>query len=281
MSKIAYLNYQYIKFNKAKVHIEDRGLQFSDSVYEVISFYNKQLIDFNFHIKRLKYSLGELNIKYSVNKDKLHNIFNKLIKLNNINNGIIYLQITRGVQPRDHVYRDNLNQNIIIYVRNTKFNLPTSDFKGQKAITCKDLRWKRRDIKTVSLLPNVLAKKEAANKNAYEAILIDNGKVTEATSSNVWIVKKNKLITHPSNTDILKGVTRETVKKLIKKNKLKLNETSFTKIELYEADEVFITSSSSFVTPIIKIDSKIINKGKIGKISLKLAKLYEELFINE
>jgi len=281
MSKIAYLNYQYIKFNKAKVHIEDRGLQFSDSVYEVISFYNKQLIDYNFHIKRLKYSLGELNIKYIVKKDKLHNIFNKLIKLNNIDNGIIYLQITRGVQPRDHVYRDNLNQNVIIYVRKTKFNLPTSNFKGQKAITFKDLRWKRRDIKTVSLLPNVLAKKEAANKNAYEAILIDNGKVTEATSSNVWIVKKNKLITHPSNSDILKGVTRETLKKLIKKNKLKLKETRFTKAELYDADEVFITSSSSFVTPIIKIDSKIINKGKIGEISLKLAKLYKELFINE
>ena len=143
------------------------------------------------------------------------------------------------------------------------------------------MRWKRRDIKTVSLLPNVLAKKEAANNNAYEAILIDNGKVTEATSSNVWIVKKNKLITHPSNSDILKGVTRETLKKLIRKNKLKLKETRFTKAELYDADEVFITSSSSFVTPIIKIDSKIINKGKIGEISLKLAKLYKELFINE
>ena len=279
MSKIAYLNSKYINFNKAKIHIEDRGLQFSDSVYEVVPFYNKKLIDFNFHIKRLKYSLKELQIKYIVNEDKLKKIFNKIISLNKIRNGIVYLQITRGVQPRDHDYRNNLIPNLIIYTINRKLNLPNSNFKGVKAITYKDLRWKRRDIKTVSLLANVLAKKEAVRKKAYEAILIDNGKITEATASNVWIVKNNKLITHPSNTDILKGITRETVKKLIKKNKLNLKEKSFTKKELYNADEVFITSSSSFVMPIIKVDSKLINKGKIGRITLHLATLYADYFI--
>ena len=279
MSKIAYLNSKYINFNEAKIHIEDRGLQFSDSVYEVVPFYNKKLIDFSFHVKRLKYSLKELQIKYIVKEDKLKKIFNKIISLNKIRNGIVYLQITRGVQPRDHDYRNNLIPNLIIYALNRKLNLPSSNFKGVKAITYKDLRWKRRDIKTVSLLANVLAKKEAVRKKAYEAILIDNGKITEATASNVWIVKNNILITHPSNTDILKGITRETVKKLIKKNKLNLKETSFTKKELYNADEVFITSSSNLVTPIIKIDSKIINRGKIGKISFQLATLYADLFI--
>ena len=281
MSKIAYLNSKYINFNKAKIHIEDRGLQFSDSVYEVVPFYNKKLIDFNFHTKRLKYSLKELQIKYIVKEDKLKKIFNKIIRLNKIRNGIVYLQITRGVQSRDHDYRNNLIPNLIIYTINRKLNLPNSNFKGVKAITYKDLRWKRRDIKTVSLLANVLAKKEAVRKKAYEAILIDNGKITEATASNVWIVKNNKLITHPSNTDILKGVTRETVKKLIKKNKLNLKEKSFTKKELYNADEVFITSASSFVTPIIKVDSKLVNKGKIGKITFQLATLYADLFIKE
>ena len=279
MSKIAYLNSKYINFNKAKIHIEDRGLQFSDSVYEVVPFYNKKLIDFNFHAKRLKYSLKELQIKYIVKEEKLKKIFNKIIRLNKIRNGIVYLQITRGVQSRDHDYRNNLIPNLIIYTINRKLNLPNSNFKGVKAITYKDLRWKRRDIKTVSLLANVLAKKEAVRKKAYEAILIDNGKITEATASNVWIVKNNKLITHPSNTDILKGITRETVKKLIKKNKLNLKETSFTKKELYNADEVFITSASSFVTPIIKVDSKLVNKGKIGRITLQLATLYADLFI--
>ena len=279
MPKIAYLNSKYINFNKAKIHIEDRGLQFSDSVYEVVPFYNKKLIDFSFHAKRLKYSLKELQIKYIVKEDKLKKIFNKIISLNKIRNGIVYLQITRGVQPRDHDYRNNLIPNLIIYTINRKLNLPNKNFKGEKAITYKDLRWKRRDIKTVSLLANVLAKKEAVRKKAYEAILIDNGKITEATASNVWIVKNNKLITHPSNTDILKGITRETVKKLIKKNKLNLKETSFTKKELYNADEVFITSASSFVTPIIKVDSKLVNKGKIGRITLQLATLYADLFI--
>ena len=279
MSKIAYLNSKYINFNKAKIHIEDRGLQFSDSVYEVVPFYNKKLIDFSFHAKRLKYSLKELQIKYIVKEDKLKKIFDKIIRLNKIRNGIVYLQITRGVQSRDHDYRNNLIPNLIIYTINRKLNLPNSNFKGEKAITYEDLRWKRRDIKTVSLLANVLAKKEAVRKKAYEAILIDNGKITEANASNVWILKNNKLITHPSNTDILKGITRETVKKLIKKNKLNLKETSFTKKELYNADEVFITSSSSFVTPIIKVDSKLVNKGKIGRITLQLATLYADLFI--
>lgn len=281
MSKIAYLNSKYINFNQAKIHIEDRGLQFSDSVYEVVPFYNKELIDFSFHAKRLKYSLKELQIKYIVKEDKLKKIFNKIIRLNKIRNGIVYLQITRGVQPRDHNYKNNIIPNLIIYTINKKLNLPNKNFKGEKAITYNDLRWKRRDIKTVSLLANVLAKKEAVRKKAYEAILIDNGKITEATASNVWIVKNNKLITHPSNTDILKGITRETVKKLIKKNKLHLKETSFTKKELYNADEVFITSASSFVTPIIKVDSKLVNKGKIGRITLQLATLYADLFISE
>ena len=191
------------------------------------------------------------------------------------------MQITRGIQPRDHTYKNNLIPNLIIYVINKKFNLPNNKFKGEKAITYKDLRWKRRDIKTVSLLANVLAKNEAVRQNAYEAILIDKGKITEATASNVWIVKNNKLLTHPTNTDILKGVTRESIKRIIKTNKLQLNEKSFTIKQLYNADEVFITSSTNLVTPIIKIDSKIINKGKIGNISLQLAKQYANFFINE
>ncbi len=281
MSRIAYLNSRYIDFSKAKVHIEDRGLQFSDSVYEVVPFYNKKLIDFNFHVKRLKYSLKELQIKYTVKEGELKKIFNKIITLNKLKNGIVYLQVTRGVQPRDHDYKNNLIPNLIIYAINRKLNLPDKNFKGEKAITYEDLRWKRRDIKTVSLLANVLAKKEAVRKKAYEAILIDNGKITEATASNVWIVKNNKLITHPSNTDILKGITRESIKRIIKSNKLQLRERCFTVKELYSADEVFITSSGNLVTPITKIDSRIINKGKIGKISLQLATLYADYFINE
>ena len=279
MKRIVYFNGKYIHYNEAKVSIEDRGLQFADSIYEVIAFKKLNFIDLNFHIKRLKYSLKELNFKFVVDEKKINKIFYKLINLSNLNYGIVYMQITRGVQSRDHAYKNNLKPNIIIYIINKKLNLPNKKFKAEKAITYEDLRWKRRDIKSVSLLANVLAKKEAIRKKAYEAILIENGKITEATASNVWIVKNKKLITHPTNTDILRGITRDSIKKIIISNNLELQEKSFTLKELYNADEVFITSSGNFLTPITIIDSKKINKGKIGNISLQLAKLYAKLSI--
>ena len=215
-----------------------------------------------------------LIIKFYPNRKKIKNVFVKLIKLNRLKSGIVYLQVTRGVQSRDHAYIDNLKPNLIIYIQKRQLNIPNKNFSGKKAITFEDLRWKRRDIKTVSLLGNVIAKNEAVKRNAFEAILVEKGKVTEATSSNVWIVKNNKLITHPANTDILKGITSEAIKNIIKKNKLKLLEKIFTTTEMYKADEVFITSSGNLLTPIIKIDSILINKGKIGDITLQLALLY-------
>ncbi len=281
MSKYAYINNKYVNFYNAKIHIEDRGLQFGDSVYEVIAFKKNVLIDLNFHFIRLKFSLKELKINFKINRIKLTKIFKKLIKDNLIEEGIIYLQITRGVQERNHIYRENIKPTLISYVMKKKLNLQIKNLKGVKAITCKDMRWDRRDIKTVNLLPNIIAANLANKKNAYEAILIKNDIITEGTSSNIWIVKKNILITHPSNTDILKGVTRTRIMKLIKENNLKLRERNFTRKELLNAEEVFLTSSSSFITPIIKIDLKKINNGKVGRISLKLAELYSGLFVNE
>ena len=274
MPSHAYINNKFVSFKNAKIHIEDRGLQFADSVYEVIAVLNGNLIDLDFHLKRLRYSLKELKISYKFNKLDFKNIFDKLLSKNKISNGIIYLQITRGVQYREHKYKNKLIPTLIIYTRNKKFNLPGKNFKGVSTITFEDLRWKRRDIKTVNLLPNIIAANKAKQKNAYEAILLQDGKVTEGTSSNIWIIKKNNLITHPANSDILKGVTRTSLLKIIKKTSLKLVEKSFTYKQLLEADEVFLTSSGSFITPILKIDKKKINKGKIGNITLKLAKMY-------
>ena len=274
MSKFVYLNNKYIKFNNAKIHIEDRGFQFADGVYEVISFYKKRLIDCEFHLKRLKYSLNELDIKYNINKKKLISKFNNLILKNKIYSGIIYIQITRGVQSRDHIYKNNLKNTIVIYLRKKVFNIPNKKFKKEKAITLNDLRWKRRDIKSISLLPNIIAKTYAKKFGSFEAIFIEKGFVTEGSSTNVWIIKNNYIITHPSNTDILKGITREVLKNIIKTEKLTLKEKKFTKKQMYNADEVFITGSSNFVTPIFKIDNFLINKGKIGKITKKLAVLY-------
>ena len=280
MPNFAYINNKFVNFKSAKIHIEDRGLQFADSVYEVIAVLDKNLIDLDFHLKRLKYSLRELEIKFTINKTNLKNIFLNLIKKNKTRNGIIYLQITRGIQYREHKYEENLVPTLIIYTRKKLFNLPGKKFYGVDAITYEDLRWKRRDIKTVNLLPNIIAANKAKKMNAYEAILIQNGKITEGTSSNIWIIKKNSLITHPANSDILKGVTRTSLLKIIKKTSLKLIEKSFTYKQLLEADEVFLTSSGSLITPILKIDKKKINKGKIGNITLKLASMYSKSYMN-
>jgi D-alanine transaminase len=274
MVKIAYVNSKYVEFKSAKIHIEDRGLQFGDSIYEVVAVLNKKLLDLRLHFKRLKFSLNELDIKYIVDEKKLVYIFTKLINKNLINNGVVYLQITRGVQNRNHLYKKNLKPTIIIYTQNKKFNIPNISFSGVKVITHVDIRWSRTDIKTTNLLPNILAQNLARKKNAYTAILLKNNKVTEGVNANIWIIKNKIIYTHPSNTDILKGITRTALIIIIKKFKLKLREKSFTKKQLYNADEVFLTSSSSFVTPIIKVDSKLISKGIVGKISLQLANFY-------
>ena len=274
MKNIAFINSKFSLIKDAKIHIEDRGLQFGDSIYEVVCVFNKKLIDLKFHFKRLRYSLNELEINYKFKEKYIENIFHKLIENNSVKNGIIYLQITRGVQSREHLYKKNLIPTVIIYTQKKKFNIPDNNFKGVKVITYEDLRWARRDIKTTNLLPNILAENAARKKKAYTAILIKGNKITEGAHTNIWIIKNNVIITHPSNTDILKGVTRTSLKLIIEKLNLKLKENSFSKKQLLNADEVFLTSSTSFVTPIIKVDSKLINGGKIGNITNILAQSY-------
>jgi len=271
MSKYVYLNNKYVNYKDAKIHIEDRGFQFSDSVYEVIKVINGKLLDIEFHLSRLKYSTSELNFNFKINKPSLKNIFLNLVKKNQLKIGIIYLQITRGIQPREHAYKKNLKPNIIIYTAKKKFNLPDKNYKGYKAITYPDIRWGRPDIKTTSLLANILAATEAGKQGAYETILVKGKKVTEAAHSNVWIVRGKKIITHPANKEILKGVTRTVLKKIINSLNLKLIEREFSIKELMKAEEVFITSSGSLVTPITQIDKVKINKGKIGAITKSLA----------
>ena len=271
MSNFVYLNNKYVNFKDAKIHIEDRGFQFSDSVYEVIKVLNNKLLDIDFHIRRLKYSTKELNFNIIINKNLLNKIFITLVKKNNLSNGIIYLQITRGLQPREHAYKKNLKPNIIIYTAKKKFNLPNKNYKGYKAITYPDIRWGRPDIKTTSLLANILAATEASKKGAYETIFFKGKKITEAAHSNVWIIKNNKIITHPANREILRGVTRTVLINLIKNKGFKLIEKEFSLNELFKADEVFITSSGSLVTPIIQVDQTKINNGKIGPMTKALA----------
>jgi D-alanine transaminase len=279
MPNIVFLNNKYIPFKDAKIPIEDRGFQFSDSVYEVVKIINKKIVDFDFHMKRLKYSTAELNFNFRVNSKLFKNIFKNLLIKNNLFNGIIYLQITRGVQSREHAYKKNLKPNIIVYTAKKKFNLPNKNYRGFKAITYPDIRWGRPDIKTTSLLANIIAATEARKKGAYETILVKGKKITEASHSNVWIVKGNKIITHPANKEILKGVTRTVLINIIKSLGFKLIEKEFSLKELYKSDEVFITSSGSLVTPITQIDSIKINNKKIGKITKTLALSFYKFII--
>jgi len=271
MPNLVFLNNKYIPFKDAKIPIEDRGFQFSDSVYEVVKIINKKILDFDFHMRRLKYSTTELNFNFKVNSKLLKKIFQNLIIKNKLSNGIIYLQITRGVQSREHAYKKNLKPNVVAYTAKKKFNFPNKNYKGFKAITYPDIRWGRPDIKTTSLLANIIAATEASKKGAYETILVKGNKITEAAHSNVWIVKGNKIITHPANKKILKGVTRTVLINIIHSLGLKLTEKEFSLKELYKSDEVFITSSGALVTPIIQIDSIKINNKKIGKITKSLA----------
>mgnify|MGYP001595841897 FL=1 len=279
MPNIVFLNNKYIPFKDAKIPIEDRGFQFSDSVYEVVKIINKKIVDFDFHMKRLKYSTAELNFNFRVNSKLFKNIFKNLLIKNNLVNGIIYLQITRGVQSREHAYKKNLKPNVVVYTAKKKFNLPNKNYKGFKAITYPDIRWGRPDIKTTSLLANIIAATEARKKGAYETILVKGKKITEASHSNVWIVKGNKIITHPANKEILKGVTRTVLINIIKSLGFKLIEKEFSLKELYKSDEVFITSSGSLVTPITQIDSIKINNKKIGKITKTLALSFYKFII--
>ena len=272
-----YLNGKYLPLSKARISVTDRGFQFSDGVYEVIASYNGTLIDIDLHLKRLKKSLKEINIKINLSIEEILNISNKIQSIDNLKTGIIYIQITRGNQnPRDHKYTNNLKPNIIIYsiLKDLKANNKLSK-KGVSVITYPDIRWLRADIKSISLLGNVMAVNKAKDMKCHEAILIDQkSNVTEGNSSSIWIIKGNRCITHPLTNKILNGVTRIKLISIIKKNGLIFEEKIFKKDLLFKAKEVFMTNATNFIMPIVKVDKIKINDGVPGKISLLLRDHY-------
>ncbi len=280
MKNTTYINNKFVKNSNAKISVEDRGLLFADSIYELISVFNKKIVDIDQHLNRLKSSLYKVKIKYNFNKKKIKKIINKLIKLNNVVNGYIYIQITRGVAERKHEFPKQYKPTTIIFTKN--LNVDKKIYKkGVKIITIPDLRWLRRDIKTTSLLPNVLSKQLAVEKNAFESWLIDNGNITEGSASNAWIIKSsNTIITHPANTKILKGVTRDTIIKILKKNNFNVIEKPFNLIEAKNAKEAFLTSSTLSVLPVVKIDNYNISNGKPGDVTNKIMYLYNN-YINK
>ena len=280
MANISYIDGVYCNIQNAKIHINDRGYHFGDAVYEVILFNEGVFYDFDAHINRLFNSLKSIEIEFSFTKKTIELIVKNLIRLNRVTFGSVYIQVSRGVAERNHTY-DNLKvKPILTIITSKKHNTTNAIIKGVKAITVRDNRWSRPDIKTTQLLPNVLAKTIANKQGAYESIFIDDeGYVTEGSSSNIWIINnKNEIITRNIDGKILSGITRKTVAEFAKLNDLKVLEKKFSKEDMFKAKEVFLTSASSFVTPINEIDEVKVNNGNIGQLSVKLKKLYFKNF---
>jgi D-alanine transaminase len=275
MSRVAYVNGRYLAHHQAAVHIEDRGYQFGDGVYEVVMVLNGQFVDYDGHIKRLYNSLKSIQIDIPISESALRVVMTRMIRLNHLQHGSIYLQITRGVARRDHKFPAASWPAMVMTAKHLA-SPPMPSQKGVAAITLADERWARRDIKTIQLLPNCLAKQRAAEAGAFEAILVmPDGSVSEGSSSNVWIVNTaGELVTRTANENILNGITRQSVQKIAKAHQLKMVERNFDVAEMLAAREVFITSATSIVTAITQIDDRKIADGKIGRISAALREDY-------
>ena len=278
MTRIAYVDGAYLPFDQAGVHIEDRGYQFADGIYEVFALIDGQMLDVDAHLKRLELSLEKINLASPVSYSALLVILNETIRANNIRDGLVYMQITRGRAARNHAYPAVSQPVLSVTVRpiNETHRRHVAE-TGIKVISTEDQRWKRCDIKSISLLPNVMAKQAAVEAGAQEAWMIDvEGFVTEGASTTAWIVDESgKLRTRPLANDILDGITREMLLLLINELKLELDETPFTIDEAYSSNEAFSTASSLIVMPIIEIDGHKVGNGKPGQITTQLLQNYK------
>ncbi|WBU64570.1 D-amino-acid transaminase [Paracoccus aerodenitrificans] len=277
MSRIVYVNGDYLPEEDAKISIFDRGFVMADSVYEVVSVLDGKLIDFDGHLVRLSRSLDALEIGNPLSDDAYLAMFRELVSRNDITDGMIYLQVTRGNPgDRDFAYPPAETPQTVVAFTQSKPGLADSPAarKGWSVVTLPDQRWGRRDIKTTQLLYPSMAKMAAKAKGADDAWLVEDGKVTEGTSNNVYIVKGNKIITRELSHDILHGITRAAVLRLAKEAQMQVEERGFTVEEAQDADEAFVTSASAFVMPVTEIDGAKIGAGTPGKTAARLREIY-------
>jgi D-alanine transaminase len=276
MSRIAFVNGRYLPRSEATVHVEDRGYQFSDGVYEVCEVRDGRLIDERRHVERLQRSLGELRIRLPMSPAALGVVMRETIRRNRVHDGIVYLQITRGVARRDHAFPPpGTRPSIVVTARNLDMaRNERAAAQGVAVVTLPDNRWERVDIKSISLLPNVLAKQAAREQGAGEAWFVDrDGKVTEGSSSNAWIVTMGgKVVTRAADKGILRGVTRTVLIGAIEAQGLTLEERPFTVEEAYGAREAFLTAASQVVLPVVRIDGRPVGNGAPGSVATALRK---------
>lgn len=278
--RTVYVNGEYLPENEAKVSIFDRGFLMADGVYEVTSILDGKLIDFDGHAVRLQRSLDALDMRNPISKEDLLEVHRELVRVNEINEGMIYLQITRGAPgDRDFAFPDpDETASTIVLFTQDKPGLADSPAakKGIKIISIEDIRWGRRDIKTVQLLYPSMGKMMAKKAGADDAWMIEDGYVTEGTSNNAYIVKGNKIITRALSNDILHGITRAAVLRFAQEAQMEVEERNFTIDEAKLADEAFITSASTFVMPVVEIDGAALGDGTPGRVAPRLREIYLE-----
>ena len=274
MTRVTYVNGRYVPHDRAAVHVEDRGYQFADGVYEVVEVRRGELIDEAGHLDRLERSMNALQITPPVARAALDFIMREVVRRNLVHEGLVYLQVTRGVAPRDHAFpKAGTRASLVVSARSLDRRLLDARAQdGVRVITVPDERWLRPDIKSISLLPNVLAKQAAKERGAQEAWLVDaQGYVTEGSASNAWIVLTDgTIVTRQADRSILRGVTRTSLVDVIQQLGYRLEQRSFAVAEALEAAEAFLTGATTLVTPINSIDGTPIGSGKPGPVALKL-----------
>jgi len=281
MSRIAYVNGAYVPHSQAMVHVEDRGYQFADGVYEVCEIRHGMIVDLTRHLDRLDRSLRELRIDWPMSRKALTHIIRQVLRKNHVRNGMFYLQATRGVAKRDHVFpAAGTKPSLVITAKNTDpAIIAAKNANGIKVITVPENRWDRVDIKTVGLLPNALARQAAKEQGAAEAIFIDHdGTVKEGAATNVWMVDEDgTLLTRPAEHGILRGITRTTLMDIAGKMGIKFREEAFSVEKMKSAREVFITAATSICFPVIAIDGQPVANGHPGSVSQKIRESFFDI----
>ncbi|HMO29929.1 D-amino-acid transaminase [Enterovirga sp.] len=278
MSRIVFVNGSFVPYEEARIPIMDRGFLFGDGIYEVSAVLGGKLIDNEAHLARLERSLGEIQIRNPYPAEKWIELEKEIVRRNGLQEGLVYMQVTRGVAERDFAFPKDVEPTVVMFTQEKNMRAAPAAQKGAAVITVPDLRWKRRDIKSVALLAQVLAKQAAAEAGVAEAWMVEDGKVTEGGSSTSFIITRDgTIVTRQLSTALLPGITRKTVIRLAQEAQLRVEERAFSVEEALDAQEAFLTSATSLVLPVVSIDGKPVGDGKVGPMVRRLRELYLDM----
>jgi D-alanine transaminase len=278
MARIVYVNGDFVPFEEAKIPIMDRGFLFADGIYEVSAVLNSRLVDNEAHLARLDRSLREIRIPNPYAAEEWTRLEDELVRRNGLVEGLVYMEVTRGVAERDFAFPKDAKPTVVMFTQVKNISRSPQAETGVAVVSVPDLRWKRRDIKSVALLAQVLAKQAAAEAGVYEAWMVEDGHVTEGGSSTAFIITSDRrIVTRPLSNAILPGITRQSVMRLAQENGLTIEERLFSLDEAHSAAEAFLTSASSFVMPVVAIDGKPVGNGKPGPLTRRLREVYLQM----